>query len=696
MKDQNNFREKNWVPTPIEQPRYAISCQESRIENNRSFYGSFFLGPFLPGQSLTIANAIRRTLLSDLKGIAIVSVQIQGVLHEYSSMPGVRDSVLDVLLNMKEIVLKNKYSNASCCSVFPQIGYLHVQGPGIVRAADFKLPPFIQVVDPNQYIATLAHDGAINMKFLISEGKSLIANPACSSQIGFANTSVLTGQGASASLYSKQGDKNQNLITAPQITNHLNHLKKRNLLLKKIKKTIKLDSQKQLTNFSDSLRVSGAGAPDTVAIQKGLPLDIKKPLVRVERAQKKQIDSLSKPLHIDAVFSPITKVNYVIEYSEHKTIDSSFSKSQQIKDFLNLVKPFKQLANVASTSPSTYQEKQTNPLSKKKGAIGLGPSVPKPIKRKKNKGNPYAGQQSNSSNNTYSIDEMINLIADTGMKSSAHQKSFHNIVLEIWTNGSLHPKEALSQALKELNQVVSEIAGLQQLWGATQNFNLQQFKYERNYQKLDLLLNTYTSYNFMPLNNSFYSSNYSVLNKYNQKIAKKSKIAQLSPVLNNQNWGDAPVSFPPLRPQTTQKEGLTFAPAPLRAPEGEVRAKKFRERNFIEKSVGEAKNRMTLNFWGTTTSASALGATLHGGLTFAPVEVREKSQIRPEKNLSSLEISNLNLSLAIYTKLKRSNINTIGDLLSKSKKDLLISTKLSLKSIGEIEKSFFNFGLSFS
>ena len=100
---------------------FFIYCKESRIENNRSFYGSFSLGPFDAGQSITIANALRRTLLSELKGLAITSAEIEGAFHEYSTLPGVRDSILDILLNLKDIVLKSiNYGNKKkkhflCC-----------------------------------------------------------------------------------------------------------------------------------------------------------------------------------------------------------------------------------------------------------------------------------------------------------------------------------------------------------------------------------------------------------------------------------------------------------------------------------------------------------------------------------------------------------------------------------------------------
>jgi DNA-directed RNA polymerase subunit alpha len=150
-----------------------VSCRESRIEHSRSLYGSFYLGPFSAEQSLTVANAIRRTLLSELKGCAITSVEIEGATHEYSTLIGLKDSVLDILLNLKEIIFKSHFNFKK-----PQFIYLKVIGPGVVRAKDLKLPAFIQCVDRNQYIATLADNGILNMKLKIEEGKNyLIQKP---------------------------------------------------------------------------------------------------------------------------------------------------------------------------------------------------------------------------------------------------------------------------------------------------------------------------------------------------------------------------------------------------------------------------------------------------------------------------------------------------------------------------------------
>lgn len=176
----------------------TLCCIESRVENNRSFYGRFQLGPFDIGQGLTIANAIRRTLLSELHGLAIVAVEIEGAHHEYSTLPGIRESVLDILLNLKQIVLTSNFHFQE-----PQIGYIQVQGPAKVQASDLKLPLSIQCVDPNQYIAELSYDVSLNIKFFICQGKNYLS---------FSNVSSEFQRDCLAKKQSYQPIKNSNLL----------------------------------------------------------------------------------------------------------------------------------------------------------------------------------------------------------------------------------------------------------------------------------------------------------------------------------------------------------------------------------------------------------------------------------------------------------------------------------------------------
>nr|YP_009488702.1 DNA-directed RNA polymerase subunit alpha [Grateloupia filicina]AWD77305.1 DNA-directed RNA polymerase subunit alpha [Grateloupia filicina]BCB15015.1 DNA-directed RNA polymerase subunit alpha [Grateloupia asiatica] len=142
---------------------FQIECIESKTEGARQQYGHFILEPLKQGQGITVGNSLRRTILSDLKGTAIVAVRIAGINHEFSTITGVREDVLEILLNLKEVVLKS-YSEE------PQIGRIRIQGPAIVTAGLLDLPPDVKVIDPKQYIATICNNTIFEMEFKIEQG----------------------------------------------------------------------------------------------------------------------------------------------------------------------------------------------------------------------------------------------------------------------------------------------------------------------------------------------------------------------------------------------------------------------------------------------------------------------------------------------------------------------------------------------
>lgn len=161
--------------------KFFICCKESRIESPTSFYGCFYIGPFDESLSQTLAHNIRRTLLSQLSGLAITAVEIDGVVHKFSNLAGIKENVLDIICNLQNIVFKEnikpqfalalKNNNALTLQKLEFTAYLRVRGPGIVTSADILLPSGLQCVNPNQYIATLAEDGCLNIKFYISSGQ---------------------------------------------------------------------------------------------------------------------------------------------------------------------------------------------------------------------------------------------------------------------------------------------------------------------------------------------------------------------------------------------------------------------------------------------------------------------------------------------------------------------------------------------
>jgi DNA-directed RNA polymerase subunit alpha len=144
--------------------QFQVECIESNTENDQSQYSRFVLEPLERGQGTTVGNALRRVLLSNLEGTAVTSVRIAGVNHEFATIPGVREDVLDILLNMKQVVLKSY-------SAQPQIGRLLVHGPTTATAAQFDLPSEVELVNPDQYVATLSAGATLEMEFKVERGK---------------------------------------------------------------------------------------------------------------------------------------------------------------------------------------------------------------------------------------------------------------------------------------------------------------------------------------------------------------------------------------------------------------------------------------------------------------------------------------------------------------------------------------------
>lgn len=143
---------------------FQIQCLNSKVENTTSSLAKFCIEPLKKGQGVTIGNALRRVLLSDLSGIAIVGVRISNVSHEFSTIPDLKEDVIEILLNLKQIVLTGALKD-------PTIVRLNFQGPGIITAADIELTDNLTFVDPQQYIATVNIFTTIEIEFFIQQGQ---------------------------------------------------------------------------------------------------------------------------------------------------------------------------------------------------------------------------------------------------------------------------------------------------------------------------------------------------------------------------------------------------------------------------------------------------------------------------------------------------------------------------------------------
>lgn len=126
-------------------------------------YGQFLIDSLLPGQGITIGNLLRRIMLGDLGGTSITGIRIPGIKDEFSVIPGVREDILELLLNIKGIVLKSNQKGV-------QFGSLKVSGPCIVTASSLQLPANLEVINPNHYIATVSNSNYIEIEFKIEYG----------------------------------------------------------------------------------------------------------------------------------------------------------------------------------------------------------------------------------------------------------------------------------------------------------------------------------------------------------------------------------------------------------------------------------------------------------------------------------------------------------------------------------------------
>jgi len=154
--------QRNWrdmiKPTRLEADEKSLT----------STYGKFVGEPFERGYGTTIGNSLRRILLSSLYGAAITAVRIRGILHEFSTLPGVTEDVTDIVLNLKEV--RVKLLDAPLDTV-----RLSVKGERNVTAADIVTGPRVEILNPDQHIATLSKDGQIEMEMVVKRGRGYVS-----------------------------------------------------------------------------------------------------------------------------------------------------------------------------------------------------------------------------------------------------------------------------------------------------------------------------------------------------------------------------------------------------------------------------------------------------------------------------------------------------------------------------------------
>ncbi len=140
---------------------------ECELETLTSTYGKFFAEPFERGFGLTIGNALRRILLSSIEGAAVTTVRIAGALHEFSTIPGVKEDVADIILNIKGLRLKLNVDH-------PKTLYMKASSEGEVRASNIAPDPDVEILNPELHLATLDKDGKLEMEMEVRSGRGYV------------------------------------------------------------------------------------------------------------------------------------------------------------------------------------------------------------------------------------------------------------------------------------------------------------------------------------------------------------------------------------------------------------------------------------------------------------------------------------------------------------------------------------------
>ena len=163
------MKAKKEVPSVFEFEKPRIEIAEIS-EDNR--YGKFVVEPLERGYGTTLGNSLRRIMLSSLPGSAVSYIKIKGVLHEFSSIPGVIEDVTEIIMNIKELAIKNNSSSNE-----PKQAYIEYVGEGVVTAADIHVDSDIEILNPDLVIATLSGSEArLDMELTITKGRGYVGS----------------------------------------------------------------------------------------------------------------------------------------------------------------------------------------------------------------------------------------------------------------------------------------------------------------------------------------------------------------------------------------------------------------------------------------------------------------------------------------------------------------------------------------
>ena len=149
-----------------------LEIEKPRIEtlelSEDGKYGKFSMTHLERGYAITLGNSMRRVLLSTLPGVAVTTIKIDGVVHEFTTVQGIKEDITEIVLNIKGLIAK-LHSDG------PKTVYIEAEGPGEVTAADIKADSEVEILNPELHIATLDVDGKLNMEMTLDKGRGYVS-----------------------------------------------------------------------------------------------------------------------------------------------------------------------------------------------------------------------------------------------------------------------------------------------------------------------------------------------------------------------------------------------------------------------------------------------------------------------------------------------------------------------------------------
>ncbi len=633
---------------------FLLSCVESRVENSRSFYGRFQLGPFEIGQGLTVANALRRTLLSEITGFAITLVEVEGASHEYSTLDGVRESVLDILLNLKQLGLKSDFQIQQ-----PLIGYVNIQGPAVVRAGDLKLPLPIQCVDSEQYIATLSNNGSLKLKFMISQGTNLSgaqAKVAKGPSITDRSQTWFDGVGKQFEKYFN----NPNRVAEPGLVYRISRNLKDDVL-----GSLKYKTFNQFV-FSKEWNLRKRKRKNSYAIEDGDPGP--KVVLSWEHGVHLNLSEALKVALYSAKGQAKGPRQYPVSPTGYKPERSSGYRSKIWQQFRRNCSQLRRTDGRPSGSPQSETSFRPMLLNdeemriRKKTLAQTIDFVKKETRQRfantaerseSNSGPKNLRLQNTMISAAFAIDAIfapinkVNYLIETDEDFDFLKEK---VILEIWTNGSIHPRTALHKAAQTLIQFFYPFQETKFM----QTFSTHYF--QTSNQSLILASRTGEALTSEGLKDEARKDLFvrSIPRKGNKLMAMPSKMDFYNP----HRFDDSGTLVRRVQAPTTKVKPI-----------------------FISKKRALAGNESSIRNRPLAGNESSIRnrSSSYKSQTFG-------------KKLGSLDIGNLDFSLQVYTTLKKNNINTINDLISYSRTELV--KRMSENLINEIEKNLFQIGLA--